>query len=741
MKKKTIALCGLAAVAGLSLASCGTDTTGLDIYINYQGASGITYQGASAFTNTIEEKTYTTGVLLPTWQAFSDNLNIKFRDASGYTTDADNDTYNLVQSKGYVSDTDAKQKIDLFYNTTANINKMGNAGDAVNLVDHLDEMPNFKAFLEANPTIRKTLEQSGAIYYTPYFDGYNDIERMFVMDTQIAEKVIDTTDLNQFDAGTTNGGSNPSKNVVQSGSYQPYMGDNNYRADAIGTDNKVEVSVVGTDGKATKAKLNVVENIIKQQNALLANGCTGKQLAEQFQKYLKDVYGDLVGEGKLYSKYSEVFTSISAIYTPDDLIALMRVVKANPQLITGDGTKEIETFFPRGQANNRVDNIADMLQLWGIQGMVSEKEMLYFSADGKLRDAATTQATYDGLEYLKAIYKEGLILDKFWDKPASTSGTAYLDKYFKKTTNDAEYGFMMYDYAAATTASNDMVDGVGTDPTSRKINYSSKGIMPILPPLAYWNTGVNQDSTLKATLVRHADENRTLKSNSWCIPTTSDNIADAIKLMDYMFSEEGARIQDFGPEQYWEDDLKVIAGEESPVLNEKTRQMLAESGKDFWTFMRENIGSTHGIGCERSKALDVQATNSYGQIGLNNLKTAIAVGVVNSSLVDKVIGTNTWDTSVPTAGYPSISADNQAKYAGLTAFWSSDKCSDKPAGWVMWISQDCDDATVLGTDANKASYTMATVKEQMSIKNEIYLYQYAKSIGDSAIPSELQPTN
>lgn len=31
MKKKTIALCGLAAVAGLSLASCGgTDTSGLE---------------------------------------------------------------------------------------------------------------------------------------------------------------------------------------------------------------------------------------------------------------------------------------------------------------------------------------------------------------------------------------------------------------------------------------------------------------------------------------------------------------------------------------------------------------------------------------------------------------------------------------------------------------------------------------------------------------------------------------
>ena len=189
MKKKTIALCGLAAVAGLSLASCGgTDTSGLDIYVNYSGTSGITYRGAEAYTNEVEGKTYTQGVLLPTWQEFSDKLGIKFRDASGYTTQKDDDTYSLVSTKAYVSDTNAKQKIDLFYNTTANINKMGAAGEAVDLVEHLDEMPNFKAFLEANPTIRKTMEKSGKIYYTPYFDGYNDIERMFIMDTAMTAR-------------------------------------------------------------------------------------------------------------------------------------------------------------------------------------------------------------------------------------------------------------------------------------------------------------------------------------------------------------------------------------------------------------------------------------------------------------------------------------------------------------------------------------------------------------------------
>ena len=745
MKKKTIALCGLAAVAGLSLASCGgTDTSGLDIYINYSGTSGITYRGAEAYTNEIEGKTYTQGVLLPTWQAFSDNLGITFRDASDYTTSKDDDTHSLVQSKGYVSDTNANQKIDLFYNTTSNINKMGAAGEAVDLVEHLDDMPNLKAFLDANPTIRKTMEKSGKIYYTPYFDGYNDVERMLIMDTAMAEKVIDTAEANLVDTNLKNGGTSPAANLVQKGTYTPYMdATNNYPASEV-KDGKVTVTVLNSESKAGTIQVNVTTNIIVQQNELLnrPEGATGKELAVQFQNYLNTVYGNNVGEGQLYSKLSEVFTSASAAYNTDELIALMRVVKANPKLITGDENTEIETLFPRGQANNRVDNIMDFAQIWGIQGLTSEKDMLFFAADGTLRDAATDEENnaYYGVTKLSEIYDEGLILGEFWNKKTSTSGTAYLDKYFKKTAKDSGYGFMMYDYSAANCAANDIVDGVGTNPDSRTIKYETKGIMPILPPLAYWNNGVDATTgSLTKTLMRYAEENRSLKSNSWCIPSTTDNLEEALKLMDYMFSEDGARIQDFGPSQYWEKELSttLVVGEETPILNETTRKMLAASGKDFWSFMRENLGATHGIGCERSKGLDIQATNAYGQIGLSNLKNAIAAGVVDLALVDKVKGTNTWDTTVPTAGYPSISTTDQSKYAGLTAYWASDKCSDTPLGWVYEVANygKVTNTTILGTDANKNNYTKADIETQKGEKNKTYLYQYAKSISDASIPS------
>ena len=52
-------------------------------------------------------------------------------------------------------------------------------------------MPNFKKFLDANPTIKSAISVSGHIYYTPYFDGYNTIERMFIMDSNIVKKILD----------------------------------------------------------------------------------------------------------------------------------------------------------------------------------------------------------------------------------------------------------------------------------------------------------------------------------------------------------------------------------------------------------------------------------------------------------------------------------------------------------------------------------------------------------------------
>ena len=468
---------------------------------------------------------------------------------------------------------------------------MGAANEAVDLLEHVNagKMPNFKKWLDANPTMAKQITKNGKIFYTPYFDGYQETERMFIMNTQLVTKLLDGTPT--YDTTKKNGGTTPDANVLQTGAYTPYINaDFNYPADQ-------KLTVTKADGSGTvEITVKKTTNIIKQQNELLnrASGCTGKELADQFVAYLKEAYQN--NNKKLYTNLSDIFIGQQAAYNSDDLIALMRVVKANPGVITGDESKEVEGLVPRGVANNRVDNMADFMMAWGVNGLDAEKDALYFGPDGKLHDAYTSQDTYDALKYISAMYDEGLILTNFYYK-SKEGGTAYLDRYFGgKKADDKGYALMLYDYSASTGASNDRVDGIGS------VNaVSVQGVRPIIPPFAYWATETSWKGDTQAltdftgkTLTRVSVSNRGLKNNSWCIPTTSDNVEGAVRIMDYIFSEDGARIQDFGPEQYW-GKIENVMGKDTPVFSDMTKAMIASAKTDFWSFMRRYIGSTNGI--------------------------------------------------------------------------------------------------------------------------------------------------
>jgi len=799
MKKKTLLFGTLAVAAGLTLASCtgntedsgnkgkqkqeqtltpatytykeapadevySTDGGTLDVYVNYKGEAGITYRSADAFSNGVEGKTYTQGTPLPTWEAFAAKTRTTLRDAAGsYAKSSDDDTYTELSGADYKVN---GQDVDLFYNSTSNINKMGKANKAIDLEAHLNEMPNLKAFLTANPTIHKSLLSNGKMYYAPYFDGYNDVERMLMIDSKLVQDVLDADNFEKFDT-TLNGGKTPAKNVVQKAAYTPYIdAENNYPADTT-------IKVL-KNGEAKEITVKKTKNIIVRQNELLKAdaGVTGAKLAEDFRAYLNAAYGHEIGAGKTFESYSDIFIGETAAYNTDELIALMRVVKANPGVITGDPSMEIETLFPRGGDKSRIDNIADFMQVWGIFGMTSKKEMLYFLQDGTLNDAATTPATYDALKNLSAIYDEGLILDEFWLNASGIGGTTYLNRYFKKTDAKWGYGLLMYDYAASQAQANDMAYGIGTNPSTRQVkNMSVKGVTPMLPPLAYWNTGTTakydaplSDHTGK-TLTRYSEENRSLKSTAWCIPANTDNLAGALRLMDYLYSPMGSKIQDFGPEQYWQkpnltkgdklaagltfDATKnyvatdLVAGEETPVMSDQTKAMLAaKNGMDFWSFLRQYIGSTHGVGAIRSKSIQVQSLNFYAQPGLVALQTAIEKGVVIASRVDKFPGKNTWDTTVPTAGYGSIDTSVSDQYLDITAFWATDKFTSDAFGWVKVVKEAYDadlTSTKLGENSKGQAYTLTSVKNQFETKNKNYLFRYATSLKSNDLAQECVP--
>ncbi len=768
MKKRNFALCGLAAIAALSIASCGDNNPDtpdnsddeqpleylgdVDVHLNYNGVQGVTYRGTAgtSWSNAVDGVTYTNGKLLPTWEAFAKNCNITIREACGYNATKDADSYTAVTGNNFKSDTDSSQMIDLFYNTTSNINKMGSSNQAVDLTSYIEagKMPNFKKYLDENQSVKEEITSNGKIFFTPYFDSYNDVERNLVMDTTIVETVLDNASA-AYDTGKTNGTGGIDSNVVGDVKYQPFIDANKNYPQASTT---VKVSVNGT---AKNITIKQTDNIIKQQNALLSEGATGKQLADQLRNYLTAAFGDEVGSGKTYSKLSEIYTSEAAAYNVDELIALMRVVKANPGLITGDADKEVETLFPRGQAANRIQNMLHFAQVWGVQGLVSEKDFLYYLQDGTLNDARTTQASYDALDNLAAIYAEGLIVKDFWYySDSAKDGNYYLNKYFKKSKSDYSYGLMEYDYIATQCVANDAVDGIGTKSEDRAAAVQGvkvQGIKPILPPLTMWPTEktAKHDQALSdftgKTLLRHYDENRTIKGNSWCIPATSDNIDGALRLMDYLFSDMGLYIQDFGPEQYWSNAAAVKAdpANVTPIMSNAQKGMCQASNLDFWTYMRACMGSTHGIGHVRTTAIQVQATNAYGQIGYNALENAFADGACDLSLVDKdgdnKSGTVTWNTSVPVNNYsgaPAAKSEAANSYDAVVSFWSQDKNKDVPVGWVYAVANGGWTALAgtapLGTTANSnVAYTKADVISQQDPLNKLYLYAYATSLNNN----------
>jgi hypothetical protein len=784
--KKKILFSGVSALAVLALASCGSDPVpegsykkgtdsgtyvlsdytetvdyakldkeDVDIYVNYEGESGITFRGASWF-NSIDNKTYTQGSLLPTWARIAELTKTDIHEACGYTATSIDNAYNSIATAGYKSETDASRSIDLFYNSTDNLKKAGNSGTLVDLYPEIypeegeSKMPYLKAYLDANPSIKQSIMVSGKhIYYTPYLDGNNDVENTFIMDTEILTKLF--ADADAGDTSKKNGGTNPDANVLKSGSYTPFI------TEEEGT---VKVS---KNGVATSYALVEKPNIITQQNDLLnGDGCTGKELLTQLNTYITEKYASLFADGK-YESPADLYFSEAATYNTDELIALMRVIKANPGFITGGEDNEVEVFFPRGVTSSAIESIYDLAQLWGVQGVDSENGNYYFAADGTLNALETTFASYDVLNYISAIYSEGLILDNFDVSSATSTSTRYYDRFFKKVTEtSAGYGFMMYDDPSIIAQANE----------SEKAN--TKGIRSVLPPRTYWATAGNTAKqhlydengatiTTNKTLTRYYESNRSLQTTSWSIPTSADNKEAALRIMDFMYSGLGQLIQNYGPEAYWKDSYnketneitpkataELITGEEYAIISDDVRLELVCSQADFWSFMRGYIGATHGVGYVRLSGLNLQVTNSNGRVGLKNIENAILAGVLmhaTSNAIDAATASQyTWCRSVHTAFVTSVT-DTKGLWDSISEFWAKDKIK-KNEGWVNLIctSNDLGTATRIyegideniytiktATNGKKTTYK-ATYAEMASYDSESF-WALARSLDDECIPS------
>ena len=564
-------------------------------------------------------KTYLSGDLKPTWQKLQEVLGVQFENK--YQGNSASNEFNYWKER--------LDQIDVVSGTATLLSENGAAGLLVNIGDYLDQMPNFKAYLEKNPIVKLSIigdTDTGAIYYSPYFDGVNDIERMPLMRTDWVEKLLNGE--GEFAAGS----SGSTKAPV----YQPYMP----------TSGKVEVDVVNAAGtgveKVTK-DYDTAGNIVEKMNA--AGSISGVEAVNMLRTYIDEAYGGYYGTNR-----ADLFIGQNAAWDADELVALLRCVVANSQTL--NGTDSIQGIFSREENNNsrRMDMIRLAGTLFGVRGVEGRSDWMYVGADGQLQDARMDTALYEAMEKMHALAEEGLISESFLKKEETKS-----EQYVEQ-----DMGFMSYDYNQTQTIFNE--NGKLSD---------GEMYRAVMVPVARWNDGSGE------AYFRFTESWRSVKTDGWGISAdgvkgNDDKLYAALSLIDYAYSPEGQILMSYGPDEFIKMDggsyvTFSFNGEQWPEIADATRaELWDKQGGNYTNYARRLLGST--LSFVKSQAFEYQCTTEAGRLGAGYISTAIALGTIKHPVLD----VNGWYTNTPTT-LPTTTVENDTinSYTDLTSQFST----------------------------------------------------------------------
>ena len=605
--------------------------------------------------------TYHSGDLKPTWVAVQEKLNVVFENK--YQGNGSKDEFNYWKEQ--------MDQVDMLSGTASLLSENGEAGLLVNIADYLDQMPNFKAYLEANPIVLLSITgnvDTGAIYFSPYFDGVNDIERMPLMRVDWVVKLLDGE--GAFAADATG--------KLAPAAYTPYMP----------TSGKVAVDVVKLDGSATETvtkDYDAAGNIVAVMNEALAAGeVSGVDAVNMLRTYIDQAYGGYYGTAR-----SNLFVGQNAAWDVDELVALLRCVVANAQTL--NGTDTVQGIFSREDSNTqrRVDMFRFMGTLFGVRGLESRQDYLYLGTDGKLHDARFEADTYAAIEKMNAMAQEGLISQAFIN-----TEDVKTDKYLEQ-----DLGFMHYDYNQTQTVYN-----------KTKLQEGEK-YMAVMVPVAHWF-----DGTEGGVYMRFTESWRSVKTDGWGISKAGvgndqDKLYAALALIDYAYSDKGQVLMSYGPDAF----IKTNAdgsyvtfnfnGKQWPVIADATYAELWEKASGNYTnYARKYLGST--LSFAKSQAFEYQCTHEVGKEGAGNISTAIGLGTIKHP--ELAVTSNPWYTSIPTV-LPTTKTENDqlSTYTTLSENFGQSKGNNNLI--VNFIA-----GGFSGEGTSSAADTINTVKETWS---------------------------
>ncbi|MDE7453523.1 MAG: hypothetical protein K2N22_03855 [Clostridia bacterium] len=560
------------------------------------------YEGsADAFQ--LYGNTYTAGNLKPAWKALSEKLDVTISDE--FEGVKSGQQMSTVVGKGL-------DKYQLFTASATDINSQGADGNLLNITNYLDYMPNYKAFLEANPLARLSLtaDNKGSMYMLPYFDGNDDIEKFVLLEKTFVEKLLDATTIDESKTITfkeqaeAKAKTYAKKGIVgnqtsvesfmgQTGSWKIEVTDpdalttredgkdwgNNLSVASKGHEKDViEITVDYTAalnaakdttselGKAVQAAAGKAYdgtsgNIVDLQNFAInaKNGdVKGSALLKILQEYIKVTYKK--GNDQFYTKLSDVFNSAYAAWDVDLYTALGRCFVTCGGLIENrgvslvKGTDQLFLLSAREYKANRYSDTYSMAgELYGVRGLETRYSptYAYVNAQGGISDSRLDENMWNALDKMNKLAKEGLF-NAMTDTNVGKTAPGWNSTNGGK--NDGVQTLSLHDYCQTQTANKGFEVQSQPSGSSATFNFA-----PVLTPVSKWD---DNGSGTADKYMRFTESWRGVKNTGWCISykaveSDKDKLSATLALVDYFFSNDGQILMTYGPQGAANDAAEV----------------------------------------------------------------------------------------------------------------------------------------------------------------------------------------
>ena len=548
-------------------------------------AARMTYNSSELTTKVTlpDGKDYSSGSLKPAWQAMQDELKVKFTDV--FQNNNNEEQITLPKNDGTMNE------YDLITSSAAAMTQ--NTDVLLNLEPYLDVMPNYKHFLDSNPALYYSLTSNttnGDMYYAPYFDGFNDIEKYTLAEKNWLDDVLNASDEDLAAVTTTFAGQGAKKGSevdATKASVRSYMGTTgSWEVDSTDPDDVTKLVKAKVDYDAALAAAKSANglgaaisaakgsaytgdsgNIVDIMNDVITatkGDVTGGELIKILQEYIDVAY---TLDGAAYENRADVFNSVSAAWDVDLMVAAMRCVVASPALI-GEDVANIGNLYGlagrQPSTQRRTDLTAMAGELYGIRGMESRYEYLYIDDEGTIQDARLKAETFDLVDRMSEMVDEGLL---------------YIGESNVQGARDTSKGpspLFMHDYSQTQTT---------TGYTDETYNVS-----PIVNAVSRWDT---DDDGSHETIMRFTESWRSVKNTGFCVSKAAvannpDKLSAVLAFIDYLFSNDGQLIMTYGaqstngdtnPNGWWYADKATDV-----TLEEVAEQV---EGSEQWTIKAE----------------------------------------------------------------------------------------------------------------------------------------------------------